>query len=169
MYKINDRAEAIRMVQVYLSNVGDPDIFIAPTGVFDENTRLSVESFQRGKGFTQTGIVDKETFDSLYKEYLLFTERQKIRNLTESFMFFPILAGIRSDGMMHINIMLFKLLDYYGYTHSLRENNFYSSNTAEAVKILSNIYLLEYPGYIDEFFYSAMIRDYNSISKGIKF
>ena len=49
MYRIYDKPEAIKNVQQYLSVVGNPNIFVAKTGIYDENTRLSVINFQKDK------------------------------------------------------------------------------------------------------------------------
>jgi hypothetical protein len=65
--------------------------------------------------------------------------------------------------MIHVNRTLTRLLDHYGYTHNLRESNFYSQNTADAVKILRRIYLLEDKNLIDEELYGRMINDHDSI------
>ena len=165
MYRVYDKPEAIRHVQRYLIVVGDPNIFIAPTGVYDENTRLSVIDFQTRLGLAATGEVDYETFRLLYDEYVLLTKDKETRNRTDSFIQFPLLPGRMSAGMEHINLTLGRILDYYGFTHRLRGNNFYSKETADAVEILRNTYMLEKKDYIDEEFYRRMIIDHDSIAK----
>ncbi len=165
MYRINDKSEAIRGVQTFLRVVGDPKIFVAPSGVFDDNTRLSVIEFQRRYNLEPTGVVNYETFNLIYQEYLFRTKNAKVRELTDSFIDFPLLPGDFNDEMTHINRTLGRLLDYYGHTHRLRANNFYSSETSYAVRILRSIYMLDGDDFIDEEFYRRMIIDHNSIGE----
>ena len=163
MYRINDKSSAIESIQRYLRVVGNQDIFVAPIGVYDENTRLSVLDFQEKNGLTVSGTVDIFTFDKLFHQYLLISERNNIREKYDSFITFPLLPGQFVDAMIHINRTLSRLLDYYGETHNLRESNFYSQNTADAVKRLRRIYLLEDKNLIDEELYGIMINDHDSI------
>ena len=163
MYRMNDRAAAIESVQNYLRAVGNPDIFVAPTGIFDENTRLSVIDFQGRNGLRESGVVDRITFELLFAAFVALTERERIRNAFDSFISFPILPGSFSDAMIHINRTLASLLNHYGLSHSLRESNFYSDATAQAVSDIRKIYRMDIKEYIDEELYAAMIRDHNSI------
>ena len=165
MYRVYDKPEAIRSVQRYLIVAGDPDIFIVPTGVFDDNTRLSVIDFQTRFDLKPTGEVNYETFTLLYNEYVLLTRNMETGDLTDSFLQFPLLPGKTSNGMAHINLTLGRILDYYGFTHRLRGNNFYSDETALAVEILRDVYMLDKKNYIDEEFYRRMIIDHDSIAR----
>ena len=67
MYRIDDRQTAIMQVQKFLMALTE-DIFIAPSGVFDDNTRLAVIVFQKKFGLEDTGVVDFATFELLYRE-----------------------------------------------------------------------------------------------------
>ena len=165
MYRIYDKNEAIRVVQVYLMTAGDPDIAIAPTGIYDENTKLSVIDFQRRFNLEPTGEVDYETFTVLYSEHSILTKNKDTADRTNSFIKFPLLPGRTSNGISHINLTLGRVLDYYGFTHNLRENNFYSSETAMAVELLRDLYMLDKRDYIDEEFYRRLIIDHDSIAK----
>ncbi len=163
MYRINDKPEAIKRVQKYLATASDAEIFVAPTGVFDENTRLSVIYFQQSKNLEPTGIVDYLTFTLLYDEYSFITQNNEVRRITDSFIDFPLLPGYLGNEMSHINRTIRRVLDHYGITHSIRESNFYSNETAKGVKILREIYILDEGNMIDEEFYLRLIRDHDSI------
>lgn len=164
MYRINDRSAAIESVQRYLRVAGNPDVFVAPTGVFDDNTKLSVIDFQQKNGLDADGVVDKNTFDLLFAAFTFLSERDRIREGLDSFILFPLLPGQHSDPMLHINRTLRRLLDYYGKHHSLRESNFYSGSTSDAVKQIRKIYLLGDKDLIDEELYNRMIKDHDSIA-----
>lgn len=165
MYRIYDTASLIREIQIYLGLVGNPDIIVVPSGVYDDNTRLSVEDFQREQGLDASGVVNLETFDKLYEVYVIMRDIEELNNKKHSFISFPILPGKSSDGMIHINKMLAELLDYYGYTHNLRESSFYSVESEKAIKILSEILGIEYNGAIDEILYMRIIKDHDSIAR----
>lgn len=165
MYRIYDKPEAIKRVQRYLATASNPEIFVAPTGFFDENTALSVKDFQLMHNLEPTGAVDYTTFTLLYKEYLLITKTSEVRRITDAFITFPLLPGYLGGEMLHINRMMRATLDHYGITHSLRDSNFYSDETANAVKILRKIYLLEEGNIIDEEFYQRLIKDQDSIAR----
>ena len=165
MYRIYDKTEAIRSLQRYLTVAGNPDIFIMPSGVYDENTKLSVLDFQAKNNLTSTGIVDYETFTAIYKSYLKLTEAEILNKRFDSFIQFPIYPGKISDGMSHINRMMRNILNYYGITNRLNESNFYSEESTLAVKTLRQIYLLEDRRNIDEELYLRMTKDHESIGK----
>ncbi len=163
MYRIYDTPAAIREVQIYLGLAGNPDIIVVPSGVYDDNTRLSVTDFQRTEGLGETGVVNRETFDKLYEVYAVLRDIEELKSNTDSFITFPVLPSMSSNGMVHINGMLSRLLDYYGYTHNLRESRFYSSETDRATKTLRKIYRLEDGFGIDEILYIRMVKDHDSI------
>lgn len=158
MYKVYDKFEAIRQIQLFLSKT-NKNIYVAPTGVYDTNTKDAVIVFQKKIGLLPTGIVNKETFDALYIEYLNSQLSEKATFNIE----LPLRQGMVSDDLIQVNRILSELMNYYGYTHRLRHDNYFSKETEKAAKILSTIYLLSYPGFIDNGFYRMLIGDYASV------
>ena len=165
MYRIDDKPEAIKRIQKYLSVVLTPKVFIVPSGVYDTDTRLSVIDYQNSKSIYPTGIVDYQTFELLYSDYKYKTTANRLTETLKSFISFPLMPGIMSEEMMHINRMLNDLLNYYGYTHRLRDSSFYSDETSLAISIMQDIYSLRQKNYIDEELYLRMVVDHNSIGK----
>ena len=163
MYRIYDKPEAIKRVQQYLSLVGNPNIFVAKTGVYDENTRLSVIDFQARNALSQSGLVDKETFDLLYENYFYIEKKKNVNNSVDSFISFPLLPGSRADGMIHINQMIENILNYHAKTHKILPSRFYSSATSEGVRLIKQIFLMDDEDFIDEHLYLRMIEEHNSI------
>ena len=165
MYRIYDRAEAIRSVQRYLRIVGNPNVFVAPSGVYDENTRQSVIDFQERMLLEPTGMVDYHTFVKIYEEYLKYIMRAKVKEDAGAFASFPFLPGDMNEKLIHINRLARDIMNYYGFTNRIRDDSFYSEETARAVEILRSVYLLEKKEMIDEVLYSRMILDHASISR----
>ena len=163
MYRINDKAEAVRQVQIYLNGINNT--FVMPSGVYDENTRIAVIGYQRSHGLEPTGTVDRATFDSIYKDYVSAYQSKRLYGAAGSFISFPIREGDMSPEIIHLNRTLENLLCYYGITHRLRCGSFYSSETAEAVRVMRRIYLLADGDYVDEELYLRMMADRNSIKR----
>ena len=64
--------DLVLILQIMLDAISTADSAIEPggiTGVFDEDTRLRVEQFQREQGFEVTGKVDRRTWDRLADVY----------------------------------------------------------------------------------------------------
>ena len=165
MYRIDNKPEAIKRVQQYLEAVSDPTVYVAPSGVYDENTRLSVIYFQNSKNLTPSGVIDYSTFVSLYEDYLFVSKKRDLAEKTAGFITFPLMPGYMAEEMLHINRLMRDLLDHYGLTHSLRDSNFYSHESQKAVRSLRQIYGLKNAEFIDEELYGRMVNDRNSIEK----
>lgn len=74
----NDHATHVRRIQRALrilnrNGVDIPEVF--EDGIYGDETTNSVSDYQRQKGFEPTGVVDKETWDSLMNDAALFIER----------------------------------------------------------------------------------------------
>ena len=163
MYRINDKTEAVRQVQIYLNGINNA--FVMPSGVYDENTRNAVIGYQRSHDLEPTGTVDRATFDSIYKDYVSAYQSKRLYGTAGSLISFPIREGDMSSEIIHLNRTLETLLRYYGITHRLRCGSFYSVETAEAVRVMRRIYLLADGDYVDEELYLRMMADHNSIKR----
>lgn len=70
--KIGSQGFQVREIQYYLSVVGayyDSVLPVEITGYFGEETEKSVKSFQQVFGLPQTGVVDRQTWNDLYRAY----------------------------------------------------------------------------------------------------
>ena len=64
--------QEVSIIQYYLAVIGAYYEAVAPveiTGYFGEETEKSVKSFQRVFGLPQTGVVDRTTWNDLYRAY----------------------------------------------------------------------------------------------------
>ena len=163
MYNINDKESATKQVQEYLAYIDDTGIYIAPSGVYDDNTRQAVSTFQQMNNLEVTSEVDKATFDLLYYTYKEKKTRNEVAQAVGSRLSFPMEIGYYSPFMVEVNHIIAELMDYYGHTHRIVRGGYFSEETAAAVRILGGIYLLEENGIIDEIFYNRMILDYDSV------
>ncbi|MCD7891120.1 MAG: peptidoglycan-binding protein [Ruminococcus sp.] len=70
--KIGMQSREISVLQYYLAVIGAYYEAVAPveiTGYFGEETEKSVKSFQRVFGLSQTGVVDRATWNDMYRVY----------------------------------------------------------------------------------------------------
>ncbi|MCD7812383.1 MAG: peptidoglycan-binding protein [Ruminococcus sp.] len=70
--KIGMQSREISVLQYYLAVIGAYYEAVAPveiTGYFGEETEKSVKSFQRVFGLSQTGVVDRATWNDMYRAY----------------------------------------------------------------------------------------------------
>ena len=151
MYRINDKAEAVRQVQIYLNGINDA--FVMPSGVYDENTRIAVIGYQRSHGLEPTGTVDRATFDSIYKDYVSAYQSKRLYGTAGSLISFPIREGDMSSEIIHLNRTLETLLRYYGITHRLRCGSFYSAEELKHYVIIAENYIMEIVSYDEVQFY----------------
>ena len=164
MYKLYDRNEATKRVQRYLSVVGPHNSTTSESGNFDDKTRQSVKSFQSKHGINPTGVVDRITFDTLYKQYLI-EEKINFINSCPTFLKFPILPGDNSFGIKNLKTNLKVLLDHYGYQHSIRDSEFYDEETVKSINYLRTVYMIKPNNIIDEELYLMIMLDLASVLK----
>ena len=70
--KIGMQSDEVSIIQYYLAVIGAYYEAISPvdiTGYFGEETEASVKSFQRVFGLPQTGVVDRATWNDMYRAY----------------------------------------------------------------------------------------------------
>lgn len=70
--KIGSQGFQVREIQYYLAVIGayyDSVLPVEITGYFGEETEKSVKSFQQVFGLPQTGVVDRQTWNDLYRAY----------------------------------------------------------------------------------------------------
>lgn len=83
--KIGSQGFFVREIQYYLAVVGayyDAVLPVEITGYFGEDTERSVKSFQQVFGLPQTGIIDRQTWNNLYRAYAGIVESIPFDNET---------------------------------------------------------------------------------------
>ncbi len=74
MYQINEYSAAVKEVQKYLLDISYRDEVpymphVSIDGIYGESTRTAVINFQKKYGLAVTGIVNYETWQTLYSVY----------------------------------------------------------------------------------------------------
>lgn len=161
MYRIENRSAAIQNIQKLLSQ--------NETGIFDEKTRNSVAEHQRTFGLEVTGTVDYNTFKSLIRTYENRTleDTKNIPLLIEPK--FPYKIGDHDSNVSIINSILREIFYDYRLESKLPYGNYYSQDTALAVRELRNIFQMSPGEEISAPLFKRMMYEYEAIKikKGI--
>ena len=157
MYAISNKRNAVKEIQRYLLEISNSHISLS--GSYDENTRNEVIEFQKSQGINQSGIVDRDTFELLYEEYIA------VKRDAEYKIKFPILPGSYGENIRDINKKMRFVLDFYGIYHRLQSSPYYAKETELCVEKMRQIYNLEDLNGIDRILYSRIISDFENISQ----
>ena len=148
--------EAIRNLQLYLRTLSffDERIERVPIdGLYDTDTQRAVASFQRTRGLPETSVVDKQTWDALYAEYL---EIQRATERKPSPSFFPSTPeghvsekGEQSAFIAVVQLMLRELSLIFDEIPELEIDGIFGDMTEEAVRAFQKASMLDVTGKID--------------------
>lgn len=168
----NNLGDAIRNLQTYLREISfyDSSIPRVPIdGLYDSATRDAVQEFQRTRGLSVTGNVDKDTWDAIFGEYLTL-KRENTRERPQSF--FPDHAdgyaariGEKSSFVAIVQLMLRELSADFDEIGELAIDGIYGKATADAVSAFQRASLLEVTGEVDLETYNRLSRAFIGISR----
>ncbi len=115
-----DSGQDIRVLQYYLAVIGNYYEAVTPveiTGNFGAETTASVQSFQKVFGLPQTGVVNKATWNDLYRAYAGIIENVPIPSADISVALYP--GTVLKEGMTNEYIRLMQqYLTYIGQTYT---------------------------------------------------
>ncbi len=151
MYHINDKNGAVREVQKYLLTISQTEEYlphITVDGIYNEDTKLAVISFQHEMGLNETGKTDRETFDLLFSEYVRINESNDHEKNILNIKDFPLKRGSSGSDVAVLNTHIRELSAYYP---DLGEpaSDYFSSVTEDSVKLLQEYFLEDITGFAD--------------------
>ena len=147
MYSLDDKRSAIREVQRFLFVIGQKqDIpHLSIDGYYDEETFRAVRAFQEINKLEPNGAVDRETFDMIYKEYLITQSELNEDNSKFTKDEFPLEIGDSGNAVSYLNALIRELSAFYKDLPT-PIGNFYSAATESAVKMLQSYLRIEENG-----------------------
>lgn len=160
MYRLGDERAAIREIQKYLHFISDrvtSDVpRIAIDGIYGDETKEAVMQFQRYAGIKESGAVDFETFNLLFKEYsnakLLYGGEEYYINEK----LFPFKKGDMGREILYINLMLDELGKLFTEIPRVDLKPYFSLSTENAVKEMRNVFMLGNEPIVDFFLFDRM-------------
>lgn len=168
-YDSRDQRQRIRILQRMLRAVADRESWEGEipreTGQYDDVTRGAVRQFQRRRGWPETGVADRRTWEEmsrLYREWETErTEPERIRPFVGRGR--RIRARERSDLVMILQMMLNELrIRYDGYGH-IPLSGIYDDTTQNAVRTFQRVNLLPTDGETDVYTWNRMAQQYNDV------
>ena len=160
MYRIENKADAIKQIQKYLIKITENGK-IAPTGIYDSATKAEVVRFQQSKNIDVTGAVNYETFTLLYNDCKREVLESDVRRENSEFSF-PIKLGDFGKSVFAANELMRIFLENHYDPIPLRSGYSFSRESANAARRIREILMLKVGDYIDEKMYHNM-RKYNNL------
>lgn len=172
MSKELTQTQAIRNLQKYLrqlsfDNKTLPELPI--DGVFDTETQRAVEIFQQEHRIPVTGIVDRTTWDAIYKSYLLSVEKNAKPNSVDIFFRSPQSSSLRMGdagfAVSAIQYMLNEILTFYGNLPEITIDGYFGEQTADAVRLFQGYTSLPQNGEVNLETWNRISAVYNELFK----
>ncbi len=163
-----DESLSIKEVQRYLrvlSNFGTIDIpNLIIDGVYGNRTRDAVRTFQRDTGIPVTGVVDLVTWEILYEEYLIATEKSGMSEGINPFEENKLLDTISPGDKSNIVYILQAILETLSIVFDFEDQDItgeYDDVTKRNVIRFQEASGLPVTGDVDKITWNALARIYN--------
>lgn len=144
--KLGDRSSGVITVQYYLAYIA---LFVstvtapAVDGVFGEGTREAVTSFQRTYGLSESGVVDRITWDRIERVYQDILSAMPYEYSPGSILPFPgrvLREGIVGNDVRALQEYLNYISDSYPEIPKIVADGVYGAGTADAVAAFKRIF-----------------------------
>ena len=163
MYSISDKRSSVKMLQRYLNKIYEKEMTINKNGVFDEDTLLALNKFQKDNNLDIKEYADYETFSALYSSYIQKQKKLEAQKKNPNVQF-PIQRGETSLFVARINHIMSEILIYYSLYWISPKGDYFSNITEEAIRIIRGIFGFEDSDTIDELLYLRLIDEFESIN-----
>ena len=136
-------------------------------GIFGERTTEAVKEFQAQNGLPVTGVVDQETWERIYQEYLQVAAETAEPVCVQAYPStdFTIGPGTTGEKVYFLQLMLIALGNQFHNIPSVALTGRYEDDTEGAVKKLQEKSGLPQTGKVDNFTWNSIARAYNIHSK----
>ena len=140
---------------------------VKPDGIYGDDTKSLVESFQSKYGINPTGIVDKETWDLLHS---IDEARRDATRIAQAVHIFPmyekyeILPNSKDNIIYVIQHMLNEILTEHDGFSELEFTGVYDQPTQNAIKLLQRKALYNESQAIDANTFNLIANEYEKIN-----
>ena len=165
---------AVTNIQRYIRRIYDNDrsqvIFAVPIdGIYDTATRAAVSEFQRSMSLPITGIVDRNTHDTLFSEYLRISKENDRSISPDLFLRYPMnyetKTGEKSNFVFLMQMILNDLRNVYDTIPSFETSGVFDEDTSLAIKEFQRISTLPITGRVDRVTWNTLSKAFNIYGK----
>ncbi len=152
-YKEGDTGDGVRIIQYWLgwaSAFYQTVPYVVIDGVFGQSTENSVIQFQKQVGLPQTGMVDFETWDELYRVYIGILEDEQIfldADVNERFI--PMKLGDSNENVRNLQQKMNELKNFYPEIPSVTETGTFGQRTRMGIQAIQRRAGLPVTGAVD--------------------
>ncbi|MBE6638445.1 MAG: spore cortex-lytic protein [Ruminococcaceae bacterium] len=162
----------VSILQYYLNVVATFTEGLSPipiNGYFGDSTEGLVLSFQRNSGIAETGIVDEETWNILYENYIGIIESlppSAFEGIARPFPGSTLRIGFTGEDVRDLQSYINVLASVYEGIPILTEDGIFGENTRDAVYTVQSLYNLTQDGTVDAITWAVIADTYDDIVKG---
>ncbi|MFA9423592.1 MAG: peptidoglycan-binding protein, partial [Sedimentibacter sp.] len=154
----------INILSIYYDTI--PEVII--TGIFDSQTRNGVIEFQKTMGLTETGIVNPENWDIMYKMILDIFETLPADDVYLPYIPYPARDyekgyGTEQPGVFIIQVMLSYISLLTPSIPKIEVNGIFDEKTESAVIAFQNLAGIEPTGLVNEATWIELTRVYRDL------
>lgn len=158
-----------RDLQYYLRFVSEFDPAVsAPAidGIYGTETENSVLSYQKEYGLPQTGTVDRDTWNSLYRTYIAMLSDLPpfyFSDSTEPYPGFPIRLGAEGEYVLRVQTYLSLIARTYREIPEITPDGIFGESTQQAVNAYQELFGLDVTGIVAAETYNSIAETYRTL------
>ena len=164
-----DFGHAVRSMQYYLAVVGayyNSVIPVSINGTFDADTAASVRSFQQTYGLPQTGIVDRRTWNDIYRAYQGILDSQPPTDCARLYPNEVLREGVSSANVRILQQYLTFIAQYDPNIQPVSDTGYFGPLTRSAVQAFQREYGLTANGQVGAVTWDAISGVYSEMKCG---
>lgn len=165
---VGSTGQGVRELQ-YLLNVVSEFVNTVPSvtidGIFGENTADAVRAYQSVAELPVTGVVDVDTWESLYRAYqgILAILPESYGGVTEPYPGYPLTRGQRGEDVRLLQNYLNFISDTYTAIPKIAVDGDFGPSTEAAVKAYQQIFGIPVTGVVGAGTWDSIANTYSSL------
>lgn len=164
-----DYGDAVRAFQYYLAVIGAYYVSVLPlqiTGDFNAETAASVRSFQQTYGLPQTGIVDRRTWNDVYRAYAGILASEPAQECVRLYPNEVLREGVRGENVRLLQQYLSFIAQYDDNIQPVADTGYFGPLTRSAVQAFQREYGLTANGQVGVVTWDAITGVYSEMRCG---
>ena len=162
---------SVSLVQYYLNVIGyfGGSVPLFPiNGIYDQTTADAVTAFQRTFGITESGRVDRETYNRLREIYLEIVASIPPSIYGDSAKLYPgyvLSEGMRSSDVSDLQTYLSFIADYYSDIPKLPITGYFGAQTRATVETFQRLFGLPVTGTVGAVTWYEIAKQYDFLKE----